>query len=240
MKLRKQVLVIPALAGALLGSGYIISPAMAADSTVISPNIVKANEVLQAGTVLPATLLTTIVSDNMNTPIIAVIRQNIYDSVTGENLLIPAGSKVIGETNSFNGTRINVTFHRVIFPNGHSVNLPDYAAIDGVGQSGLKDKYTTHSWHKIRGIFTGSLLASALASISDSGRTRTTSTTSSTTTEDESPAKEAIRLATAEMLQTISDTTRDNAQIPPTGTVREGYQFNIMLGTDIRIRPYDE
>lgn len=40
------------------------------------------------------------------------------------------------------------------------------------------------------------------------------------------------------MLQTISDQTKQNADIPPTGTIREGYQFNIMLGTDIRIRPY--
>lgn len=242
--LNKKALPILAMLGisALFGThGY-----AATQSGYTSGQVVKANEVLQAGTVIPATLLTTIVSDNMNTPIIAVVRQNVYDSVTGENLLIPAGSKLIGESTGFQGTRINLSFHRVLFPNGHNVELPDFTAIDGVGQSGIKDKYTTHSWHKIRGIFSGSILASVLSSVSKSSKTNSQTQTSSSNgtstgysnTQDESPAKEALRLATAEMLQTISDQTKQNADIPPTGTVREGYQFNIILGTDIRIRPY--
>ena len=242
--LNKKALPILAMLGisTLFGThGY-----AATQSGYTSGQVVKANEVLQAGTVIPATLLTTIVSDNMSTPVIAIVRQNIYDSVTGENLLIPAGSKLIGESTGFHGTRINLSFHRVLFPNGHNIELPDYAAIDGVGQSGIKDMYTTHSWHKIRGIFSGSILASVLSSVSKSSKTSSQTQTSSSNgtstgysnTQDESPAKEALRLATAEMLQTISDQTKQNADIPPTGTIREGYQFNIMLGTDIRIRPY--
>lgn len=245
MKLNKKTLPILAMLGiSVLFGGHSYA---ATQSGYSSNQIVKANEVLQAGTVIPATLLTTIVSDNMNTPIIAVVRQNVYDSVTGENLLIPAGSKLIGESTGFQGTRINLSFHRVLFPNGHNVELPDYAAIDGVGQSGVKDKYTTHSWHKIRGIFSGSILASVLSSVSNSAKsnsqssfnTNNGSSSGYTNSQEENPAKEALRLATAEMLQTISEQTRQNADIPPTGTVREGYQFNVMLGTDIRIRPYN-
>lgn len=245
MKLNKKTLPILAMLGISVLFG---SHSYAATQSGYSSNqIVKANEVLQAGTVIPATLLTTIVSDNMNTPIIAVVRQNVYDSVTGENLLIPAGSKLIGESTGFQGTRINLSFHRVLFPNGHNVELPDYGAIDGVGQSGIKDKYTTHSWHKIRGIFSGSIIASVLSSVSNSAKTNSQSSFNTnngnssgfSSSNAETPAKEALRLATAEMLQIISDQTKKNADIPPTGTVREGYQFNVMLGTDIRIRPYN-
>ena len=53
--------------------------------------LVNSSEVLQAGTVIPSTLLTPVISDNMTTTIIAVVRQDVFDSVTGENLLIPAG-----------------------------------------------------------------------------------------------------------------------------------------------------
>lgn len=74
-----------------------------------------ANEVLQAGSVMPATLVTPMISDNLNAAVIAIIRQNIYDSVTGKNLLIPAGSKLIGEPLGMNGKRIDVTFTRIIF-----------------------------------------------------------------------------------------------------------------------------
>lgn len=233
---------------AMLGISIVFSSSSyaATPSGYTSNQIVKANEVLQAGTVIPSTLLTTIVTDNMNTPVIAVVRQNVYDSVTGENLLIPAGSKLIGEPTGFIGTRVNLSFHRVIFPNGHNIELPDYGAIDGVGQSGIKDKYTTHSWQKIRGIFSGSILASVLSSVSNNSKTTSQSQMTSSNgtssgysnTQEESPAKEALRLATAEILQTISDQTKQNSEVPPTGTIREGYQFNIMLGTDIRIRPY--
>lgn len=71
----------------------------------VSGQLVKADEVLQAGTVIPATLLTPIISDNMTTTIIAVVRQNVYDSVTGDNLLIPAGSKLIGDPMTMAGKR---------------------------------------------------------------------------------------------------------------------------------------
>ena len=98
----------------------------------VSGQLVKADEVLQAGTVIPATLLTPIISDNMTTTIIAVVRQNVYDSVTGDNLLIPAGSKLIGDPMTMAGKRIDISFNRIIFPNGHSVDLPDYRAVDGL------------------------------------------------------------------------------------------------------------
>ena len=104
--------------------------------------LVNSSEVLQAGTVIPSTLLTPVISDNMTTTIIAVVRQDVFDSVTGENLLIPAGSKLIGDPMTMNGRRIDISFNRIIFPNGHSIDLPDYRAIDGIGYSGLKDKFT--------------------------------------------------------------------------------------------------
>ena len=84
--------------------------------------LASASEVLQAGTVIPATLLTPVISDNMTTTIIAIVRQDVFDSVTGDNLLIPAGSKLIGDPMSMNGRRIDISFNRIIFPNGHSVD----------------------------------------------------------------------------------------------------------------------
>lgn len=121
--------------------------------------LVNSSEVLQAGTVIPSTLLTPVISDNMTTTIIAVVRQDVFDSVTGENLLIPAGSKLIGDPMTMNGRRIDISFNRIIFPNGHSIDLPDYRAIDGIGYSGLKDKFTRHTWLKTRSILTGAIVA---------------------------------------------------------------------------------
>lgn len=202
-------------------------------ASAVSGQLVKADEVLQAGTVIPATLLTPIVSDNMTTTIIAVVRQNVYDSVTGENLLVPAGSKLIGDPMTMAGKRIDISFNRIIFPNGHSVDLPDYRAVDGLGYSGLRDKYDTHSWLRFRSILVGAISAGAV-----SGFTYDDSDYSSDD-DDTSASTEAKKGAISELLNGINDMVRQNNQnLAPTGTIREGFQFNVILNTDIRIKPY--
>lgn len=197
--------------------------------------LASASEVLQAGTVIPATLLTPVISDNMTTTIIAIVRQDVFDSVTGDYLLIPAGSKLIGDPMSLNGRRIDISFNRIIFPNGHSVDLPDYRAIDGVGYSGLKDKYTRHSWMKMRGILEGAIMAGAVDGFSYD------SSDSSSDDDNTSAGTDAKKAAISELLSGINDMVKENNKdLRPTGTVREGFQFNVILNTDIRIRPYDE
>ena len=197
-----------------LGSGaftYAASP--------VSGQLVKADEVLQAGTVIPATLLTPIISDNMTTTIIAVVRQDVYDSVTGENLLIPAGSKLIGDPMTMAGKRIDISFNRIIFPNGYS---------------GLRDKYDTHSWLRFRSILVGAISAGAV-----SGFTYDDSDYSSSDSDNTSASTEAKKGAISELLNGINDMVRQNNQnLAPTGTIREGFQFNVILNTDIRIKPY--
>ncbi len=199
-----------------------------------SYEVVKADEVLQAGTIIPATLVSRLTSDNMSSVVIAVVRQNVYDSVTGNNVLIPAGSRLIGEPMQMSGSRINISFQRVIFPNGQSIELPQYEAIDGLGQSGLKDKYTKHTWLRFRSVLTGSLVA-GVAGLADS-RDNSSSNNSDDTNNRRNNAMDDAISALIEGVQNIAE--QDNQDIQPTGTVREGYQFNIMLHQDIRIRPY--
>lgn len=195
--------------------------------------LAEADNVLQAGTVIPATLLTPIISDNSSTLIIAVVRQDVYDSVTGTQLLIPAGSRLIGDPMGMTGRRIDISFNRVIFPNGHSIDLPDYRAIDGIGYSGVKDQYTRHTWLKTRSILTGAILGGIVAGATDDDDR------DSRWSDNKSAGEEARDAAIGQMLTGIEDMVREeNADLRPTGTIREGYQFNVILNTDIRIRPY--
>lgn len=222
-----------ALLAALLLAGGVPGASLAADPAL--HETAAANQVLQAGTVIPTTLLTTVISDNMTTTIVAIVRQNVYDSVTGENLLIPAGTRLIGEPLGMHGKRIEIAFTRLIFPNGHSIMLPALRSIDGVGQSGLRDQYTRHTWLKTRNILTGAILAGGTAA--------------ATTDDDDdyggyygdnkSPGQEARDAAVGEMLEGINDMIRENnADLAPTGTIREGFQFNVILHADVKIRPY--
>lgn len=209
-----------------------------ANSTNSFSGQAKADEVLQAGTVIPATLITRVTSDNSNSVVTAVVRQDVYDSVTGNNVLIPAGSRLIGEPMGMNGGRINIAFQRVIFPNGNSVMLPNYEAIDGLGQTGLKDKYSTHSWVKTRAVLTGAIFA-GLAGAATNNSSHVNNNNNSNSAYTESVSDSALKSAMAQAISGMTSiATQNSSSVQPTGTVREGYQFNVMLHADIRVKPY--
>lgn len=232
----KKKIAVSLLAFAAVFPVFSTMPVSAAPARrAVTYELARADNVLQAGTVIPATLLTPIISDNSSTLIIAVVRQDVFDSVTGTNLLIPAGSRLIGDPMGMNGKRIDISFSRVIFPNGHSIDLPDYRAIDGIGYSGVKDQYTRHTWLKTRSILTGAVLGGIVAGATDDDDS------SSRWSDNRSASEEARDAAISQMLTGINDMVKEeNADLRPTGTIREGYQFNVILNTDIRIRPYEQ
>ena len=117
---------------------------------------------LSAGTVIPATMLTGITSDSPGGDVVAQVRQDVYDSLTGKYLLIPQGTRLIGTSGtagSRGNKRLGVIFKRLIFPNGTSVNLPDQQGIDGAGYPGLQDKYDDHSSTLYRSAFLAAIFA---------------------------------------------------------------------------------
>lgn len=128
---------------------------------------------LNAGTIIPATLLTGITSDVPNGDVVAQIRQDVYDSLTGTHLLIPQGSRLIGTSGSASSRgnkRIGVIFTRIILPSGNSITLPEQKAIDGVGYPGLEDEYTEHKGAAYGSAFMAALLGAAAQSATGHGR----------------------------------------------------------------------
>ena len=86
-------------------------------SEIITP---KNNFMIKAGSFIPATLLTGIHSD-LPGQIIAKVRQNIFDTVSGNYLLIPQGSTLLGTYDSqmiTGQSRILIAWQKLIFPNG--------------------------------------------------------------------------------------------------------------------------
>lgn len=188
---------------------------------------------LQAGSVIPATLQTGVSSDMPGGDVVALVRQNIYDSLTGTHLLIPQGSKIIGtygQAGARGNKRIGVIFERIILPDGSSLELPDQKAIDGTGTPGLIDKYTTHSSTLFKTAFMTALLGAAAQS----------ATGNTSGDDNRSPGQEAVAGAVAEVMETASDLIDRDANIAPTITISPGYQFNIFINQDLLIGEYIE
>ncbi len=97
--------------------------------------------VLQAGSVIPAALITGIRSDQPGL-VTAQVTANVFDSLSGQRLLIPQGSRLIGDYATdagFGQRRVLLAWNRLILPDGRSVVLDRQPAADPSGYAGLED-----------------------------------------------------------------------------------------------------
>ena len=82
---------------------------------------------VKAGTIIPAVMLTAINSD-LPGQITGQVRENVYDSDTGEHLLIPQGTRLVGFYDHhvvYGQQRVLITWKRLILPDGSSLSLTD-------------------------------------------------------------------------------------------------------------------
>ena len=114
------------------------------DNRWISP--VDSQHILQAGTLIPITMITGINSDLPGT-IISQVTENVFDSLTGQNILIPRGSRLIGTYDNaiaFGQDRVLVAWERLIRTDGVSISLRGMKGADLQGKAGLHDQVDYH------------------------------------------------------------------------------------------------
>jgi type IV secretion system protein TrbI len=99
------------------------------------------------GTWMHAILDTGVISDDCG-PVLAHISADVRDSVTQSNVLIPAGSKLIGKPKceGFNqqSTRLQISWRQIEFPNGGELIVPNMPGGDIAGYGGLEDEINHH------------------------------------------------------------------------------------------------
>lgn len=198
----------------------------------------SSSHVIAAGTILPATLLSGLTSDG-STDVVAQVRQDVYDSLTGQHLLIPQGSKLLGSVAGTKNRRLAVKFQRVILPDGSSVKLPDQNSVDKSGYAGMKDRYDTHDATFFRSALISGVV-SYLADEVDSKANRSSGTSSTYT--NHSSHEENYQTALNDTVEKITDKIMDradrDANRDPSISIRPGFQFNVFINTDLTIYEY--
>jgi type IV secretion system protein TrbI len=185
--------------------------------------------VVQAGTVIPAALMTGIRSD-LPGQITAQVTENVYDTPTGRARLIPQGARLIGIYDSqvaFGQSRVLLVWTRLIMPNGRSIVLERQPGADVAGYSGLEDELDNH-WKELLGAAALSTLlgvGSELGSGADNG--------------SNTAVLQALRLGAANSLnQTGQQVVRRNLNIQPTLTIRPGFLVRVIVNRDLVLEPY--
>ncbi|MEQ8301318.1 MAG: TrbI/VirB10 family protein [Hyphomonas sp.] len=179
---------------------------------------------VMAGTLIPASLVTGINSDLPGT-IIAQVTQPVYDTVTGQFVLIPQGSRLIGRYQSevsFGQDRALVLWDRIIFPDGASITISEPSA-DAQGASGLADR-TDHHWRRV---FAAAGLTTLLGIGSELGNG------------DDDDIVRAIRRGTSDTVSQAGQRVVDrNLGIQPTIRVRPGWPVRVLVTRDLVLRPH--
>ena len=182
--------------------------------------------VLQAGTAIPAALITGLRSD-LPGQITAQVTENVYDTPTGGALLIPQGARLIGVYDSqvsFGQSRLLLVWTRLILPNGYSIVLERQPGADATGQAGLEDG-VDHHWGAL---FKAALLSTILAVGTELG-----------SDQNDSDIVRALRRGTGDTLnQAGQQVVRRNLNIQPTLTIRPGYPVRVIVTRDLVLQPY--
>jgi type IV secretion system protein VirB10 len=183
-------------------------------SDVASPNV------LQAGSVIPAALITGIRSD-LPGLVTAQVTQNVYDSPTGRILLIPQGSRLIGDYDAdvaFGQSRMLLAWNRLILPDGRSIVLERQPAADPRGFAGLQDS-TDYHWG---GVLKAALVSTLLGVGSEVG------------SGGDGDLARAIRRGTQDSVNRAGEQiVSRELNVRPTLTIRPGFPVRVLVTRDL-------
>ena len=181
--------------------------------------------ILQAGAVIPAAMITGIRSD-LPGQINAQVTENVYDSPTGSLLLIPQGTRIIGQYDAgvtFGQRRVLLVWNRLILPNGRSIVLERQPGADASGYAGLEDGVDYHWWDLMK--------AAGLSTLLGIG--------TELATDDDDRLIRAIRDGAQDTInQAGQQIVQRQLQVAPTLTIRPGFPVRVIVTRDLVLEPY--
>jgi type IV secretion system protein TrbI len=184
------------------------------------------NYVLFEGTVLETVLINRL-DGQMAGPIECLLSNDVY-SHDRQHLLIPAGSKLLGETRkveSLGQSRLAVSFHRLLMPDGYSASLDHFQGLNQIGDAGLRDQVNNHYLR----IFGASLAIGAIGAVAQGG------TSGALTASGGDLMRQGFAQSTAQSSAQILDRFLN---ILPTITIREGHRIKVYLSGDLALPDY--
>jgi type IV secretion system protein VirB10 len=187
--------------------------------------------VIYEGTTLDTVLMNRLDGDAVG-PVKVLVSNPVY-SHDHQHVLIPEGTVVLGEAKKIGSAgfgqqrRMAVAFHRMIMPDGYSVDLDQFHGLDQIGAEGLKDKVNNH-YLQIFGASIALGIVAGAAEIEQGGGTISTS------------GSQAFTTGAASSVSQSATTVLDRfIQIPPTITIREGHRVKVYFTQDMLLPAYE-
>lgn len=225
-------------------SGFIVPRAAGAAAAIPNPQTTAARRpevnidtalgqpyVIYEGTTLDTVLMNRLDGDAAG-PVKTLVSNPVY-SHDRQHVLVPEGAIVLGEAKKIGSTgfgqqrRIAIVFHRMIMPDGYSVDLDQFHGLDQTGEEGLKDKVNNH-YLEIFGTSIALGLLSGAGEIEEGGGAISTG------------GSQAFATGTSASVSQSATTIVDRfMQIPPTITIREGHRVKVYFTQDMLLPAYE-
>ncbi|WP_027554913.1 TrbI/VirB10 family protein [Bradyrhizobium sp. Cp5.3] len=202
-----------------------------ADTETTNPHAlapVPSTFAVMAGSIIPASLITGLNSD-LPGATIAQVTENVFDTVTGEHLLVPQGTRIVGKYDSvvaFGQKRALVVWSRLILPNGNSIVIENLPASDVAGYAGLEDEVDFHTWQLLKGVALATLIGvGTQLSIGNNQNDLVTA------------LRQSVQQSTNQAGQRVVERELD---VQPTITVRPGWPLRVIVSKDLVLKPYQD
>ncbi len=187
---------------------------------------------INQGSHIRTTLVNGINSD-LPGQVTALVSQNVFDSLSGDYLLIPQGTRAVGRYESspaYGQNRVFVCFDRLIFPNGDSLKLGNMGTQGADGYSGLGADVDNHYLK----IWNGALMIATISTAADAS-----SKSYGEYSEKRNAGDDMARNVSTQMQGVMTENIRRQMNLSPTLTVEPGTEFSINLTKDLYFdQPY--
>ncbi|WP_066335870.1 TrbI/VirB10 family protein [Azohydromonas lata] len=183
---------------------------------------------LRAGKVSIPLILQKGINSELPGQIEAMVSRNIYDTRTGQHLLIPQGTLAQGAYSSdvvYGQARVLIAIQRLIFPDDSVMDLGAMPGADSEGYAGLKDRVDNHYVRIFGSAFLMSGVTAGIAYSQRSGQNQYGAPTFSGALSE--AVGQQLGQATAQMLN-------KNMNLAPTLQIRPGYRFTLVAVKDLR------
>lgn len=189
--------------------------------SVLSPYL------LRQGVLIPCVLLSGVNSD-LPGQVQAQVTSDVFDTPYGRHVLIPKGSKIIGQYASaplMGQERVMLGFNRVIFPDGKALSLGSMPGASLDGFAGFSAEVDNHMWRLfsnavlLGGVTAGVSLAVDNDAYDEEGRLTLNGALS-----------QGMGQSLGRVITTVIER---NLSVSPTLTVAPGFLFNVTLTQDI-------
>jgi type IV secretion system protein VirB10 len=209
-----------------------VAPAQSVSATKRAPEVTLNSAHGQPFVLFEGTTIDTVLTNRLNGEFIGAIKVMVSNptySHDGQHVLIPEGTFILGNVQKvagFGQKRLAVTFHRMLMPDGYSVDLDQFPGLDQIGQTGLKGKIDNHYMEIFGASIALGIIAGAAEATTNGGYNQSGS--------------DAYRQGIASSMSQASNNVLDRfINIPPTHTIYEGNRVKVYLTQDMLLPAYE-